>query len=169
VGWLVASIVLVALSLAVFAGGLRGLAVEITVVDDAVVGWLAGLGGPGLEGTWRALASLASWWVLNALAVGLLVVLLALRRFRHLIVVVLVANLQIIVHFNVVGPITQRPRPFGVVIREGWGGWAMLGADAPTDVLVGVATGVAIPLILFRLFTPTRPSRSPTAGAAPPT
>jgi membrane-associated phospholipid phosphatase/tRNA A-37 threonylcarbamoyl transferase component Bud32 len=200
VGWLVASIVLVALSLAVFAGGLRGLAVEITVVDDAIVGWLAGLGGPGLEGTWRTLAFLASWWVLNALAVGLLVVLLVLRRFRHLIVVVLVANLQIIVHFNVVGPITQRPRPFGVVIREGWGGWAMpslqvayltatllvilytlvpegrrrqrgkllaagivalaalgriaLGADAPTDVLVGVATGVAIPLILFRLLTP---------------
>jgi tRNA A-37 threonylcarbamoyl transferase component Bud32 len=30
-----------------------------------------------------------------------------------------------------------------------------LGADAPTDVLVGVATGVAIPLILFRLLTPS--------------
>jgi tRNA A-37 threonylcarbamoyl transferase component Bud32 len=200
VGWLVASIVLVALSLAVFAGGLRGPAVEVTVVDDAIVGWLAGLDGPGLEGTWRALAFLASWWVLNALAVGLVLALLALRRFRHLIVVVLVAQLQITLIYDVVGPITQRPRPFGVMIREGWGGWAMpslqvayltttllvilytlvpegrwrqrgkllaagivalaalgriaLGADAPTDVLVGVATGVAIPLILFRLLTP---------------
>jgi tRNA A-37 threonylcarbamoyl transferase component Bud32 len=201
VGWLVASIVLVALSLAVFAGGLRGLAVEVTVVDDAIVGWLAGLGGPGLEGTWRALAFLASWWVLNALAVGLLVVLLALRRFRHLIVVVIAGALQIIVIYNVVGPIAQRPRPFGVEIREGWGGWALpslqvsvlattllmvlytlvpegrwrqrgkllaagavalaglgrvaLGADAPTDALVGTAVGVAIPLVLFRLLTPT--------------
>jgi tRNA A-37 threonylcarbamoyl transferase component Bud32/membrane-associated phospholipid phosphatase len=201
VGWLVASIVLVALSLAVFAGGLRGLAVEVTVVDDAIVRWLAGLGGPGLEGTWRALAFLASWWVLNALAVGLLVVLLALRRFRHLIVVVIAGALQIIVIYNVVGPIAQRPRPFGVEIREGWGGWALpslqvsvlattllmvlytlvpegrwrqrgkllaagavalaglgrvaLGADAPTDALVGAAVGVAIPLVLFRLLTPT--------------
>jgi tRNA A-37 threonylcarbamoyl transferase component Bud32 len=200
VGWLVASVMLVALSLVVFAGGLRGPAVEVTVVDDAIVGWLAGLDAPGLEGTWRAMAAPASWWVLNALAVGLVLALLALRRFRHLIVALLVANLQIIAHFNVVGPITQRPRPFGVVIREGWGGWAMpslqvayltttllvllytlvpegrwrqrgkllaagivalaalgriaLGADAPSDVLVGVATGVAIPLILFRLLTP---------------
>jgi tRNA A-37 threonylcarbamoyl transferase component Bud32 len=200
VGWLVAAIVLVALSVAVFAGGLRGPAVGVTVADDAIVGWLAGLDAPGLEGTWRALASLASWWVLNGLAVGLVLALLALRRFRHLIVALVAANLQIIVHFNVVGPITQRPRPFGVVIREGWGGWALpslqvayltatllvilytlvpegrwrqrgkllaagivalaalgrvaLGADAPTDVLVGVATGVAIPLILFRLLTP---------------
>ena len=95
----------------------------------------------------------------------------------------------------------QRPRPFGVVIREGWGGWAMpslqitfftaslvvvlytlvpegrwrntgkwvvtalvalaalgriaLGADAPTDVLVAAAIGVTIPLVAFRLFTPS--------------
>jgi hypothetical protein len=30
-----------------------------------------------------------------------------------------------------------------------------LGADAPTDVLVGVALGVTIPLVLFRWFTPS--------------
>lgn len=47
VGWLVASVVLVALTIAVFAGGLRGLAVAVTVLDDAVVRWLAGLDAPG--------------------------------------------------------------------------------------------------------------------------
>jgi PAP2 superfamily len=98
------------------------------------------------------------------------------------------------------GLVTQRPRPFGVEIREGWGGWAMpsmnvtlfaiglvtilytlvpegrwrntgkwvvtglialnaigriaLGADAPTDVLVGAALGVTIPLLAYRWFTP---------------
>ena len=201
VGWLVASVVLVALSLVIFAGGLRGFAVEVTVVDDAIVSWLAGLDAPGLQGTWRALAFPASWWVLNPLAIGLLLALLALRRFRHLIVVVLVAELQSILIYNLVGPTAQRPRPFGVEIREGWGGWAMpalqmsllattllvilytlvpegrwrqtgkwvatglvalaglgrvaLGADAPTDALVGVALGVAIPLVLFRLLTPS--------------
>ena len=40
--------VLTTLSLVVFAGGLRGRAVAVTVVDDAVVGWLAGLDVPGL-------------------------------------------------------------------------------------------------------------------------
>src|SRR6266498_2170676 len=35
VGWLIASVVLVALSAVVFARGLRGLAVDVTVADDA--------------------------------------------------------------------------------------------------------------------------------------
>jgi hypothetical protein len=50
IGWLVAALVLVGLTLAIFARGLRGPAVAVTVVDDAVVGWLAGLVGPGLVG-----------------------------------------------------------------------------------------------------------------------
>jgi hypothetical protein len=70
VGWLVALVVLVALSMVVFAGGLRGLAVGVTVLDDAVVRWLVGLDAPGLAGTWRALAFLGSWWVLNVLGLG---------------------------------------------------------------------------------------------------
>jgi tRNA A-37 threonylcarbamoyl transferase component Bud32 len=200
VGWLVASVVLVAMSIAVFAGGLRGLAVGVTVVDDAVVRWLAGLDAPGLEGTWRVLAFLSSWWVLNALGLGLVLALLALRRFRHLIVALIVAQLLTTVIYQLMGPIAQRPRPFGVVAGVGWGGWALppvqvtslaatlvvllytlvpegrwrklgklaatgvmalaglgrvaLGAEAPTDVLVGAAIGVTIPLVLFRLFTP---------------
>jgi len=52
-----------------------------------IIRWLAGLDTPGLTGTWRALAFLGSWWVLNILGFGLLLALLALRRFRHLIVV----------------------------------------------------------------------------------
>src|SRR5918993_934432 len=201
VGWLVASILLVALSLVVFAGGLRGLAVAVTVLDDAVVRWLAGLDAPGLAGTWAALAFLGSWWILNAVGFGLVLALLALRRFRHLIVVLIVAQLLTMVIYWWVGPIAQRPRPFGVDIQTGWGGWALpsvqvtslaatlvvvlytlvpegrwrqlgklvatgvvalaglgriaLGAEAPTDVLVGAAIGVTIPLVLFRLFTPS--------------
>ena len=42
VGWLIAAAALVALSVLVFAGELRGGAVAVTVVDDAVVRWLAG-------------------------------------------------------------------------------------------------------------------------------
>jgi tRNA A-37 threonylcarbamoyl transferase component Bud32 len=200
VRWLIAALVLVASAIAVFARGLRGLAVDVTVADDAVVGWLGGLQAPGLEGIWRALAALSSWWVLNVLLYGLLLALLVLRRFRHLIVLVILAQVLSLLAENVVAAFTQRPRPFGVVIREGWGGWAMpslqvtffaaslvvvlytmvpegrwrntgkwmvtglialtslgriaLGADAPTDVLVGVAVGVTLPLVAFRWFAP---------------
>ncbi len=71
VGWLVAAVMLVGLTLAIFARGLRGPAVAVTVVDDAVVGWLAGLVGPGLVAPLRGLARVASWWVLWTLSYGL--------------------------------------------------------------------------------------------------
>jgi tRNA A-37 threonylcarbamoyl transferase component Bud32/membrane-associated phospholipid phosphatase len=125
VRWLIAAAVLVALTIAVFAHGLRGLAVDVTVADDAVVGWLGRLQAPGLLGIWRALASLSSWWVLNGLLWGLLLALLVLRRFRHLIVVVILAQVLSLLAENIVAAFAQRPRPFGVEIREGWGGWAM--------------------------------------------
>ena len=63
VGWLVTAVVLVALSMVVFAGGLRGPAVAVTVLDDAVVRWLAGLDSPWLVWSWEL------WRTSHALAV----------------------------------------------------------------------------------------------------
>jgi hypothetical protein len=100
------------------------------------------------------------------------------------------------------GPLVQRPRPFGVALRADWyaralpsqqlaalalllvwvlyglvpegrwrqrGKWAAtalvalvavaqlhLGVAAPTDLLVGVAIGVAVPLLGFRWFAPSQ-------------
>jgi membrane-associated phospholipid phosphatase/tRNA A-37 threonylcarbamoyl transferase component Bud32 len=199
VGWLVAAVVLVGLTVAVFARGLRGPAVAVTVIDDAVVGWLAGLVGPGLVAPVRGLARVASWWVLWTLSYGLMLVLLVLRRWRHLIVWLVVAQLGAFLTLGL-AMVARRPRPFGVDLRSSWGGWAMpsvqvafltaglmavlytlvpegrwrnlgkgvvaglialvalariaLGVEAPTDVLVGVVLGVALPLLLFRRFTP---------------
>jgi len=197
--WLVAAVVLVGLTVAIFARGLRGPAVAVTVVDDAVVQWLAGLVGPGLVTPLRGLARIASWWVLWTLYYGLLLVLLVLRRWRHLIIWWVVVQIGSFLTF-VLAMISQRPRPFGVELRTSWGGWAMpsvqvafltaglvtvlytlvpegrwrnlgkwlvaglitlvalarmaLGADAPSDLLVGVGVGVALPLLLFRRFAP---------------
>jgi hypothetical protein len=53
VGWLIAAVVLVGLTIVVFVNGVRGPAVTVTVADDAVVGWLAGLRAPGLTALWR--------------------------------------------------------------------------------------------------------------------
>src|SRR5215217_1986507 len=197
--WLVAAVVLVGLTLAIFARGLWGPAVAVTVVDDAVVGWLAGLVGPGLVAPLRGLARIASWWVLWTLAYGLLLVLLVLRRWRHLLLWLVVVELGSYLTF-VLAMIGRRPRPFGVELQASWGGWAMpsvqvayltaglmtvlytlvpegrwrnlgkwlvaglitlvalarmaLGVEAPTDILVGVVLGVALPLLLFRRFAP---------------
>ena len=147
----------------------------------------------------RGLARISSWWVLYTLFYGLVLVLLVLRRWRHLIIWWVVVQLGGFLTFGL-GMIARRPRPFGVELRTSWGGWAMpsvqvafltaglmtvlytlvpegrwrnlgkwvaaglitlvalarmaLGVDAPTDVLVGVGIGVALPLLLFRRFTP---------------
>jgi tRNA A-37 threonylcarbamoyl transferase component Bud32 len=124
VGWLVAAVVLVALTLVIFGRGMRGPAVTATVIDDAVVGWLAGLVGPGLVGPLRALARIGSWWVLYALLYGLLLALLVLRRWRHLFLWWVVVQLGSFITFGLAA-IARRPRPFGVDLQLSWGGWAL--------------------------------------------
>jgi tRNA A-37 threonylcarbamoyl transferase component Bud32 len=202
VGWLTAAVVLVTLSLLVFAGGLRGPAVAVTVVDDAVVGWLAGLDVPGLFPVMRGLAALGSWTAMNVWLFGLLLALLIRRRLRHLLVVLLAWIVQAVVIYILLAPLVQRPRPFGVEFRTAWTAWALpseqmaalvvvlvgilyslipegrwrqtgkwaatalvalvavahlyLGVEAPTDILVSVAIGVAIPLLAFRWFAPSQ-------------
>src|SRR4030095_13120972 len=145
VGWLGVLVrlgVLFVLSIAVFGGGLRGPAVAVTVLDDAMVRWLAGLDAPGLQGTWQALAFLGSLWVLN-LGFGLVLALLVLRRFRHLILAVIVAQLLTMISENLLGSNAQRPRPFGVDIGASWGGWAL-----PSPVMHLAATLV---VVLYKL------------------
>jgi tRNA A-37 threonylcarbamoyl transferase component Bud32/membrane-associated phospholipid phosphatase len=202
VGWLIAAVVSVVLSLLVFAGGLGGAAVGVTVVDDAVVGWLAGLRAPGLLAAMQVLAALGSYLAITGLLWGLLLALLIGRRLRQLLVVLLAWILQGVIIQYLLAPLVQRPRPFGVELRTDWYAWALpseqlaalvvvlvgilyglvpegrwrqtgkwvatalvalvavahlyLGVEAPTDVLVGVALGVAIPLVCFRLFAPSQ-------------
>jgi membrane-associated phospholipid phosphatase/tRNA A-37 threonylcarbamoyl transferase component Bud32 len=76
-------------------------------------GGLAGAGGPKFV------------WVLNGLLAGLVLALLVLRRFRHLIVLLVIAQLVSLVAGFWLGPIAQRPRPFGVMTQASWGGWAL--------------------------------------------
>jgi tRNA A-37 threonylcarbamoyl transferase component Bud32/membrane-associated phospholipid phosphatase len=137
-GWLIAAVVLVGLTIVVFANGVRGPAVTVTVADDAVVGWLAGLRAPGLTALWQGLAFAGSWVTLAVLWFGLVLALLVLRRFRHLVVLVVVSEL--VITGVTVGLIPNRPRPFGVEMRTSWGGWAMPSVQiaALAVTLVGV-------------------------------
>ena len=115
---------LVGLTLAIFARGLRGPAVAVTVVDDAVVRWLAGLVGPGLMAPLRGLARIGSWWALYRAYFGLLLALLVLRRWRHLLVWWVAFTLGSILT-GILMTIARQPRPFGVDLQASWGGWAM--------------------------------------------
>lgn len=139
VGWLVAAVVLVGLALAVFAPGLRGPAVAVTVADDAVVRWLGGLHVPGLEVLWQGLAYGGSWWALATLESGLLLALLVLRRWRHLLVWLLAWPVVNALAYGLVATAARRPRPFGVDLRTGWGGWAMPAAEVAIFAAVLVA------------------------------
>jgi hypothetical protein len=60
VGWLVAAAVLAGLCVLLFAGGLHGPAVDITVVEDGVIRWLARLQAPGLLPAMQGLAAVGS-------------------------------------------------------------------------------------------------------------
>jgi tRNA A-37 threonylcarbamoyl transferase component Bud32 len=144
IGWLVAAVVLVGLALAVFARGLRGPAVAVTVVDGAVVRWLAGLEAPGLVALLRGLAHVGSWWVLFTLSSGLLLVLLVLRRWRHLIVWWVAWNLVLIVQVGLAA-IARRPRPFGVDLRTSWGGWAL--PSLPVTLFAVLLVGILYTLV----------------------
>jgi membrane-associated phospholipid phosphatase len=139
IGWLVAGVVLIVLSVVVFAGGLRGPAVAVTVVDDAVVAWLAGLSGPGLVGPLRGLTRIGSWWALVTSYYGLTLVLLVLRRWRHLLVWLVAWQLGDIV-MGGLEALARRPRPFGVDLQASWGGWALPSPQviALTAILLGV-------------------------------
>ncbi len=137
VGWLVAAVVLIGLTLVVFAGGLRGPAVAVTVVDDAVVRWLGGLHAPGLVALWQGLAHVGSWWTLIVLQFGLLLALVVFRRWRHLIVWLVVWSVVMIL-VEILDAIARRPRPFGVDLRTSWGGWAMPSMEVTHLTLIGV-------------------------------
>src|SRR5215218_3658246 len=124
VGWLVAAVVLVGLTLVIFGRGLRGPAVTATVIDDAVVGWLAGLVGPGVAPLLRGVARIGSWWVLYTASYGLVLALLVLRRWRHAIVLFVAVWLGSNLTLGL-ATIAGRPRPFGVDLQSSWGGWAL--------------------------------------------
>jgi tRNA A-37 threonylcarbamoyl transferase component Bud32/membrane-associated phospholipid phosphatase len=144
VGWLVAAVVLIGLTLAIFARGLRGPAVTATVIDDAVVRWLAGLAGPGLAPFLRGVARIGSWWVLYTASYGLLLALLVLRRWRHAIVLFVAVWLGSQVTLGL-ATIARRPRPFGVDLQSSWGGWAL--PSVPVTFLTAILMGVLYTLV----------------------
>ena len=141
--WVAAAVVLVTLAKVVFGPARRSLGVAVTVWDDAVVGWLAGLHLPGLTGLMEAIvASTGSAAVVGVVRWGVLVALLVLRRFRHLVVFV---GSFLAVLLAVRLATVDRPRPFGVDLRGSWAGWAM--PSRPVAIFAATLVGVLYTLV----------------------
>src|SRR5829696_1843217 len=125
VGWLVAAIGLMALSLLVFTAGRYGRGVSFTVVDNWVLERLAARRSPGLTSLMRGLTDLlGTIWTIKVLAWFTVIVLVVYKRFRHLVVGVLSVQLVSLVVIALSSAM-RRPRPFGVAIEGSWAGWSM--------------------------------------------
>ncbi|HEV2892487.1 MAG TPA: hypothetical protein VG411_01940, partial [Actinomycetota bacterium] len=125
VGWMVAALGLVILTLLVFMAGRYGRGVSFAVADNRVVEALANLRTPGLTRVMRGLTGLlGSLWTVKVLAWATLVVLVVYKRFRHLFIGLICFQ---VVSLAVVGlsASVRRPRPFGVELEGSWAGWSM--------------------------------------------
>jgi tRNA A-37 threonylcarbamoyl transferase component Bud32/membrane-associated phospholipid phosphatase len=143
VWWAAAAVVLVTLARITFGPARRSLGVAVTVWDDAVVRWLAGLRLPGMTALMEAIvASTGSVGMVGALRWATVVALLALRRFRHLVVFV---GSFLAVLLAVRLATVDRPRPFGVDLRGSWAGWAM--PSRPVAILAATLVGVLYTLV----------------------
>jgi tRNA A-37 threonylcarbamoyl transferase component Bud32/membrane-associated phospholipid phosphatase len=141
--WAAAAVVLITLAKITFGPARRTLGVTVTVWDDAVVRWLAGLRLPGLTGFMEAIvASTGSVGTVEVLRWATVIALLGLRRFRHLVVFVgSFLAVLVVVRLATV----DRPRPFGVDLRGSWAGWAM--PSRPVAILAATLIGVLYTLV----------------------
>src|SRR5215211_1098722 len=143
VWWAAAAVLLVTLARIAFGPARRSLGVAVTVWDDAVVRWLAGLRLPGLTGLMEAIvASTGSVGTVEVLRWATVIALLALRRFRHLLVFV---GSFLAVLLAVRLATVDRPRPFGVDHLGSWAGWAM--PSRPVAILAATLVGVLYTLV----------------------
>src|SRR5215203_1698809 len=143
VWWALAALALVILARVVFGFARDSLGVAVTVWDDTVVRWLAGLRFPGVTGLMEAIvASTGSAGMIGALRWATLIALLVLRRFRHLVVFVgsFLAVLLVVRLATV-----DRPRPFGVELGGSWAGWAM--PSRPVAILTATLIGILYTLV----------------------
>jgi tRNA A-37 threonylcarbamoyl transferase component Bud32/membrane-associated phospholipid phosphatase len=115
----------------------------LTAVDDAIVRSLSAPSFSGYRGMVRALAAPGNLVFLTSLLWGVVVALLAFRRFRHLIVFIVAWTLTAQAYFAVRQAV-RRPRPFGVELRGDWEGWAL------PSLRVGVLAALSV-VILYTL------------------
>ena len=131
-------------ALAVFAGGLSRWAVDVMVIDDAMTRRVAGAPVPGFTAAARVIAEAGAAPAAVIAGYVLLLALIVLRRFRHLLVLV-VSYEVLTVLTTVFLLIVHRPLPFGVPVQFRWAGFAMPSAEI--EKVCAVLTGALYTLV----------------------
>ena len=124
VGWLIAAAAAVIATALIFRNGVRGVAINVIVVDDTIVRWMSNIDLPGIDGVARGVSYAASWWAIQLTILVLDVALIVFRRWRLLVIYLVVSQLAQLVAARLYDVATL-PRPFGVPLRGSWGGWSM--------------------------------------------
>ncbi len=142
--WLAAAIMATGAALAVFGGGLSRWAVDVTVIEDAITRRVAGVPVPGFTAVARVIAEAGAAPATVIAGYVLLLALIVLRRFRHLLVLV-VSYEVLTVLTTVFLLIVHRPLPFGVPVQFRWAGFAMPSAEI--EKVCAVLTGALYTLV----------------------
>jgi tRNA A-37 threonylcarbamoyl transferase component Bud32 len=120
----------------------------LRIVDHIDAWWLTLLAEhrtDWLTTTARAIKAAGSGWGVTGLGLAMVAALMALRRWRHLLV--LLASLWLM--HQVGGAFylwLSRPRPYDVTIIGGWGGFSI--PSAPVAHLAAVLVGIAYTLVV---------------------
>jgi tRNA A-37 threonylcarbamoyl transferase component Bud32 len=124
VGWLICASVAIVAAVLIFRNGVRGAAISAIVVDDTIVRWMSDIDLPGIHGIARGVSYAASWWAIEIMIWVLNVALIVFRRWRLLVIYLVVSQLAQFVGARLYD-LTTQPRPFGVPLRGSWGGWSL--------------------------------------------
>jgi tRNA A-37 threonylcarbamoyl transferase component Bud32 len=123
-GWLICAVVAIAVAAVIFRNGVDGAAISVIVVDDTVVRWMSNFDLPGLDAAARGVSYAASWWAIELTVWLLSLALIAVRRWRHLVIYLVVSQVAQLAH-SWLSDLTTQPRPFGVPLRGSWGDWSL--------------------------------------------
>ena len=113
VGWLVGAVVAIVVTVLIYRNGVRGAAITVIVIDNTVVRWMSDIDVPGINGMARSVSYAASWWVIEVTVWLLTVALIVFRRWRLLVIYLVVSQIAVFVHDRLY-VLTTQPRPFGV-------------------------------------------------------
>ena len=142
--WLGVALVAAGGAIAVFAGGLGRWAVNVTVIDDAITRRVAGASVPGFTAVARVIAEAGAAPAAVIAGYLLLLALIVLRRFRHLLV--LVVSYEVLMLLTTAFLLAvHRPLPFGVLVQFRWAGFSMPSVEVET--VCAVLTGALYTLV----------------------
>jgi serine/threonine protein kinase len=113
--------------------------------DSAVLRVIARFRAGWLTDLARGIDRLGSGWTTTFVAIGTLIALMVLRRWRHLFTFL---GVIVVLEFlgGVLYDVFSRPRPYDVTIIGRWAGFAM--PSPPVAVLIAMLVGVAYTLIV---------------------